>query len=102
MVRDPEAHKKIWTEALGAQVTKTGTLELIKLPGIFLVLGRGDRAEGSEGDVLEGHRYEARVTTGAGAGAGRRARGASSGPAAAIQPSDRGVVGSFSRICSGA
>jgi catechol 2,3-dioxygenase-like lactoylglutathione lyase family enzyme len=53
MVRDPEAHKKIWVEALGAQVTKTGTLELIKLPGIFLVLGKAEPAEGSEGSSVD-------------------------------------------------
>ena len=53
MVRDPEAHKKIWTEALGAQVTKTGTLELIKLPGIFLVLGKAETTEGSEGSSMD-------------------------------------------------
>ena len=53
MVRDPEAHKKIWVEALGAQVTKTGSLELIKLPGVFLVLGKAEPAEGSEGSSVD-------------------------------------------------
>ena len=40
MVRDPDAHKKIWVDALGAQVVNSGSLELLKLPGIFLILGK--------------------------------------------------------------
>ena len=46
MVRDPEVHKKIWVDALGAQVVNSGALELLKLPGIFLVLGKAEPAEG--------------------------------------------------------
>src|SRR2546427_5600904 len=34
--KNPEAQKKIWVEAFGAQLTKTGTLELLRLPGIFI------------------------------------------------------------------
>lgn len=53
MVRDPEAHKKIWVEALGAQVVKSGSLELLKLPGIFLILGKAEPADGSEGSSVD-------------------------------------------------
>jgi catechol 2,3-dioxygenase-like lactoylglutathione lyase family enzyme len=53
MVRDPAAHKKIWVDLLGAQVVKSGSLELLKLPGIFVILGKGEPAEGSEGSVLD-------------------------------------------------
>src|SRR6187431_2958570 len=53
MVRDPEAHKKIWVDVLGAQVVNSGSLELLKLPGIFLVLGKAEPAEGSEGSTLD-------------------------------------------------
>jgi len=53
MVREPAAHKKIWVEVLGAQVVTSGSLELLKLPGIFLVLGQAERAEGSEGSTLD-------------------------------------------------
>jgi catechol-2,3-dioxygenase len=35
MVRDPDAHKKIWVDVLGAAVVNAGTLEMLKLPGIF-------------------------------------------------------------------
>ncbi len=53
MVRDPEAHKKIWVDIFGAQVVNSGSLELLKLPGIFLILGKAERAEGSEGSTLD-------------------------------------------------
>jgi catechol 2,3-dioxygenase-like lactoylglutathione lyase family enzyme len=60
MVRDPEAHKKIWVEALGAQVVNAGTLELLKLPGIFLVLGKAEPAEGSEGSSVDHFAFRAK------------------------------------------
>ena len=53
MVRDPAAHKKIWVDLFGAQVVNSGSLELLKLPGIFLILGQAERAEGSEGSTLD-------------------------------------------------
>jgi catechol 2,3-dioxygenase-like lactoylglutathione lyase family enzyme len=53
MVRDPAAHKKLWTDVLGAETVKSGSLELLKLPGIFLVIGRAEPAEGSEGSTVD-------------------------------------------------
>jgi catechol-2,3-dioxygenase len=50
-VRDPEAHKKLWVD-IGAKVTSTGSLELLKFPGLFVVLTRGETAEGSEGSTV--------------------------------------------------
>src|SRR5881396_3371018 len=52
LVKDPEAQKKIWVDALGAQVTRTGTLELLRLPGIFVVLTKGEPAAGSDGSTV--------------------------------------------------
>jgi lactoylglutathione lyase len=54
MVADPEAQKKIWVEALGAEVTHTGTLELLRLPGIYIVVGKARTAptEGSDGSTV--------------------------------------------------
>ncbi len=53
MVRDPAAHKKIWVDLFGAQVVASGSLELVKLPGIFLILSKGEPAEGSIGSTLD-------------------------------------------------
>ena len=50
-VRNPEEHKKIWL-LLGAQVTNAGSLELLKFPGVFVILTKGDPAGGSEGSTV--------------------------------------------------
>jgi len=60
MVRDPDVHKKIWVEALGAQVVNSGSLELLKLPGIFLILGKAETAEGSEGSSVDHFAFRAK------------------------------------------
>ena len=60
MVRDPDAHKKVWVDVLGAQVVNTGSLELLKLPGIFLILGKAEPAEGSEGSTVDHFAFRAK------------------------------------------
>ncbi|MDR0310959.1 MAG: VOC family protein [Acidobacteriota bacterium] len=35
---NPEAHKKLWVDLFGAQVTNAGALEIIKLPGIVILI----------------------------------------------------------------
>jgi catechol 2,3-dioxygenase-like lactoylglutathione lyase family enzyme len=60
MVRDPAAHKKIWVDVLGAQAVNAGALELLKLPGIFLVLGKAEPAEGSEGSSVDHFAFRAK------------------------------------------
>lgn len=54
MVGDPEAHKKLWVGVLGAEVTQAGALEMFKLPGIFVIVGkaRTPPTEGSGGSSL--------------------------------------------------
>ena len=60
MVRDLDAHKKIWVDVLGAQVVNSGSLELLKLPGIFLILGRAEPAEGSVGSTVDHFAFRAK------------------------------------------
>ena len=51
-VADPDAQMKVWTDVLGATVTKDGPLNLIKLPGIFIVVTKSTTAtEGSDGST---------------------------------------------------
>lgn len=50
-VRDPEAHKKLWV-LLGATVTHSGSLELLRFPGIYIILTKGETTEGSEGSTV--------------------------------------------------
>lgn len=40
MLNDPEAQKKIWTGLFGAQVTHAGVLELLRVPGIFVIAAK--------------------------------------------------------------
>ena len=42
-VRNPEEHKKLWL-LMGAQVTTAGPLELLKFPGVFVILTKGERS----------------------------------------------------------
>jgi catechol 2,3-dioxygenase-like lactoylglutathione lyase family enzyme len=37
-VNDPEAHKKIWVDLLGGKLTRSGSLEMIRLPGVYILL----------------------------------------------------------------
>jgi catechol 2,3-dioxygenase-like lactoylglutathione lyase family enzyme len=48
---DPDAQKKIWVGILGAQETSAGSLEMLKLPGVFIVLQKARTAptDGSDG-----------------------------------------------------
>src|SRR6185436_2179556 len=40
MVADPEVHKKLWVDVLGAEVTHAGSLEIWRIPGMFIVVGK--------------------------------------------------------------
>ena len=50
-VRNPEEHKKLWL-LMGAQVTTAGPLELLKFPGVFVILTKGEPSGGSEGSTV--------------------------------------------------
>jgi hypothetical protein len=40
-VPDVEKHKKIWVDTMGAQPTMIGKTEMLKMPGVFIVLTKG-------------------------------------------------------------
>jgi len=44
LVPDPEAHKKLWVDLFGAQVSRAGSLEFLKLPGIVILINKGQTA----------------------------------------------------------
>ena len=54
IVNDPEAQKKIWVSMFGGEVTHTGTLELLRFPGIFVVVAkaRTEPTGGSDGSTV--------------------------------------------------
>src|SRR5215831_3660329 len=46
-VPDVAAHKKIWLEIFGAKPVMVGKTEMLKIPGAFIVLTKGDPAAGN-------------------------------------------------------
>ena len=41
-VKDVEAHKHFWTAVMGGTLVKNGPLELIRFPGVFIMLRQGE------------------------------------------------------------
>jgi catechol 2,3-dioxygenase-like lactoylglutathione lyase family enzyme len=50
-VPDPDAQVKVWTDLLGGTASKDGFLNLVKLPGIFIIITKADATEGSNGST---------------------------------------------------
>jgi catechol 2,3-dioxygenase-like lactoylglutathione lyase family enzyme len=54
-VSDPEAHKKIWVDMLGGRLTRSGTLEMIRFPGVYVLLRKPQQPPllgGTEGSTV--------------------------------------------------
>lgn len=51
-VPDPDAQIKAWVDVLGATASKDGFLNLLKLPGIFIIVTKAAATEGSEGSAV--------------------------------------------------
>ncbi len=52
-VRDVEAQKRFWVEALGAQASKLGNVEMLKLPGTVILIQAADTSQGMKGSVVD-------------------------------------------------
>ena len=50
-VRDVDANKKFWI-ALGGEATRLGTTEVVKFPGVLIVLTQGPSSGGTNGSVV--------------------------------------------------
>jgi catechol-2,3-dioxygenase len=53
MSKDRDAMKKIFVEAFGAEVTKAGTLEMLRLPGVFIIINAMEPTAGSVGSTAD-------------------------------------------------
>ncbi len=51
-VPDPDAQIKVWVDVLGATASKAGPLNLVKLPGIFVIVTKANATEGSDGSTV--------------------------------------------------
>jgi catechol 2,3-dioxygenase-like lactoylglutathione lyase family enzyme len=50
-VHDLDEHKKLWA-LLGAVQARSGSLDLLRFPGIYILLTRGETTQGSEGSTV--------------------------------------------------
>jgi catechol 2,3-dioxygenase-like lactoylglutathione lyase family enzyme len=50
-VPDPDAQIKVWVDVLGATASKDGPLNLVKLPGVFIIVSKAASTDGSEGST---------------------------------------------------
>jgi catechol 2,3-dioxygenase-like lactoylglutathione lyase family enzyme len=52
IVKDVDAQKKAWVEAFGAEPVKSGALDMLKLPGIFVIVSKGEPNGGTNGSSV--------------------------------------------------
>jgi catechol 2,3-dioxygenase-like lactoylglutathione lyase family enzyme len=50
--KDTDAHKKFWVEIMGAQDLQVEGFSVFKMPGVLIVVSKGERAGGTEGSVV--------------------------------------------------
>ncbi len=53
LVKDVDAHKKLWVDTLGAKVVKAGPLELYEFPGVLIALRKGAPSGGTDGSIVD-------------------------------------------------
>lgn len=51
-VRDVDAQKKFWIEAMGATPAKLGPMDVMKLPGVLIMFRKGEPSGGTKGSVV--------------------------------------------------
>jgi catechol 2,3-dioxygenase-like lactoylglutathione lyase family enzyme len=52
IVKDVDAQKKAWIDGFGAESIKAGQLDLLKLPGIFIIVSKGEPNGGTNGSAV--------------------------------------------------
>jgi len=52
VVRDVDAQKQFWVSIMGGTVVKNGPVELIKFPGVFIMLRRGEPTAPPAGSIV--------------------------------------------------
>lgn len=53
MVRDVDAHKRFWTTLMGGTLVSNGALELIELPGVYVLLTQADDPPPPAGSIVD-------------------------------------------------
>jgi catechol 2,3-dioxygenase-like lactoylglutathione lyase family enzyme len=53
VVKDVEAQKQFWVSIMGGTLVKNGPLELIKFPGVFVMLRQGQASDPPAGSIVD-------------------------------------------------
>jgi len=51
-VRDVDAQKVFWTQHMGGKIVQNGTLEMIQIPGVYILLRKADNPEPPAGSIV--------------------------------------------------
>src|SRR4051794_35764059 len=51
-VRDIDAHKAFWTNIMGGKIVKSGPLEMIQFPGVFILLRKAENPDPPAGSIV--------------------------------------------------
>jgi len=51
-VRDVDAQKAFWTRIMGGAIVKNGTVEMIQLPGVYILFRQADKADPPAGSIV--------------------------------------------------
>jgi catechol 2,3-dioxygenase-like lactoylglutathione lyase family enzyme len=51
-VTDPDAHRKLWVDVLGATPVKAGPLEMLRFPGVLVALAKRPPSAGTDGSIV--------------------------------------------------
>ena len=51
-VKDVDAHKQFWTETMGGTLVKSGPLEMIRFPGVFILLRQAEPSGAPAGSIV--------------------------------------------------
>src|SRR5437667_3105168 len=49
---NPDLQKRFWTDGLGAQYVKTDAYDIYKVPGVLIVVQKGDSRSGTDDSVV--------------------------------------------------
>jgi catechol 2,3-dioxygenase-like lactoylglutathione lyase family enzyme len=52
IVQNPDEHKKLWMDLFGAEAVHNGSMELLKIPGLFVIFEKGEPVGPSAGSSV--------------------------------------------------
>jgi len=53
VVKDPDGQKKLWMDVFGAEIAHAGALEMLRIPGTYVLINKGDPPEPNPAPTLD-------------------------------------------------